>query len=541
MTNTANLDTTNLATKVTNPPVYSGPKEVLLGKPVILKGSYDASRIAKLTIRAEDKFSLPVTLKNGTWEVNMPKGFSSPGARWFRVQGFDSAGKQVESRIFYMTVSRDPLTVAQALTLKVLRDTYFKASSQDSSKLNNQQKVLVKAGQIFHVNRYGSMDAHLKLELAESIEPIGSFGYFYEAHVQLSKGTQVLRFTVDDVPDTPGDGIQMLVTTTTFLKKSREDSSALPDSQKAQLMQGQTLQIKGYACLGGHFRVTLATPIAGFGDVGFIYWRHVRLTRLGQEIPFDPDALTARILQDTVLKKSPVDSSKLAAEDKVSAPAGRVYGVSSYTIEGGHIKLSTTEEFPGFGNTGYIFPNFVQMQRGGRSFNPIPPQVELNVPYFSQRDNPRLYWSTCNVTSIAMVFYYYGVRSKDGGQLEDELLQWCLDRYGAGSQTDHSVLIKLIEAYGFKSQFSTTYKWQDIKEELMNRRPVVLCGYFTHGGHIVTVVGYTPQGYIVNDPWGDGYYGYASTEGRKLIYPYDYTTQMCGVDGDVWAHFIRKA
>lgn len=536
MTNTANL-----APQVSAPPLYDGPKEVLLGKPVLLKGSYDASNIVTLTVKAEDKYPLPVKLSSGTWEVNMPNGFTVPGNRWFRIQGLDKAGKVVESRVFYLTVSRDPLTVGQTLTLKVLQDTYFKVSTQDSAKLNDQQKVFVKAGQTFSVRRYGLIDSHLKLELGEAIPPIGNFGYFYENAVQLSKGTQVLRFTIEDVPNTPADGTQMLVTTTTFLKKTREDSSTLSDSQKTQLIQGQTLQITGYACLGGHFRVTLAQPITGFGDTGFVYWQHVRLTRNGKEIPFDPDALTAKILQTTVFKKTPDDSSKLAASDKVTVNAGAVYGISSYSIEKNHIKLSTTEEFSGFGNTGYIYPSFVQMQRGGRSFNPIPPQVELNVPYFSQRDNPRLYWATCNVTSIAMVFYYYGVRSKSGGQLEDELLQWCIDHYGEGSQTNHSVLVKMVEAYGFKDTFKTTCTWEDIKEELMNRRPVVLCGYFTHGGHIVTVVGYTPQGFIVNDPWGDGYYGYVSTEGQKLLYPYDYTTQMCGTDGDIWAHLIQKA
>jgi uncharacterized protein YvpB len=539
MTNTANL-APGSNPKITTPPVYSGPKEVLVGKPVVLKGSYDPARISKITIKAEDRFDLDVTMNAGTWQINMAKGFSTAGSRWLRFKGLDKAGKEVESRVFYITVSRDPLTVGQALTLKVVKDTFFKVNLQDSAKLNAQQKVMVKAGQTFTVNRYGSIDGHLKLELAQKIEPIGEFGYFFAEHVQLSKGAQVLRFSVDDVPNTPAAGTQMLVTTTTFLKKSAEDSAALAEGQRTQLMQGQTIAINGYACLNGHFRVSLAQPIAGFGDSGFIFWRHVRLTRNGKEIPFDPDALSARILQTTVLKKQPKDAATLPASDKVTVNAGDVIGVSSYAIDDGHIRLSTTEELPNFGNTGYIAPNFVQMQQGGKAFNPMPPRVELNVPFFSQRDNPRMYWSTCNVTSIAMVFYYYGVRSKDGGQLEDEMLQWCLDRYGAGSQTDHSVLVKLIEAYGFESNFSTTRKWQDIKDELVNRRPVVIAGYFTHGGHIITIMGYTPQGFIVQDPWGDGYYGYASTEGRKLLYPYNYMTEMCGRDGDVWAHFIRK-
>ena len=64
----------------TSPPVYTLPKEVLVGKPVVLKGSYDASRMTRLTVMAEDKVALPVTMSAGTWQVDMPKGFSGAGA-----------------------------------------------------------------------------------------------------------------------------------------------------------------------------------------------------------------------------------------------------------------------------------------------------------------------------------------------------------------------------------------------------------------------------------------------------------------------------
>jgi uncharacterized protein YvpB len=531
---------TELAPKITKPPVYNVPKEVLVGKPVVLTGSYDVSRITAVSLSAEDKVPLPVILRAGTWTVTMAKGFSTAGARWLRLRGTDRSGQEVENKVFYLTVSQDPLTVGQNLVLKVLSDTFFKVTPQDSTRLNDQQKVFVKAGQTFRVNRYGLLDSHLKLELAEAIGTVGTFGYFYEGAVQLSKGAQVFRFNIHEVANTPADGAQLLVRTTTFLKKRLVDSSALAANEKTQLMQGQTLKITGYACIGGHFRVTLAEPIAGFGDSGFIYWRHTQLARSGKEIPFDPDALTVTVLQDTVIKKRPIDSSALPAGDRASLSKGQILGVSSYGVEGGHIKVALTEEISGFGNTGYLHPAFMKMQRGGKSINPIPDQVELNVPYFSQRDNPRFSWATCNVTSIAMVFYYYGVRSKDGGQLEDELLQWCFDNYGEGSQTSHNCLSELIQSYGFEHRFATKASLTDIREQLIDRHPVVLCGYFTHGGHIITVVGYTPQGLIVNDPWGDGYSGYQSTEGRKLLYPNNYIAEMCGVGADIWAHFIWK-
>lgn len=528
---------TNSAAIVT----YNGPREVLINQPVTLKGTFDPQRVVKVSLVAEDKYPLSVAAdpRTGIWQVTLSKGFQMAGARWLRVRGTDGVGTTVGDRVIYLTVSTNPLTVGQSLTLKVLQDTLFKVYPFDSTKLNNQQKIAVKAGQVFTVARYGFVDAHVKVELEQEIPPLGNFGYFYKDFIQLSKGTQILRFDIDDVPTTPISA-QLLVNTSTLMKAKLTDSSALAANQKTELLQGQTFTITGYACVAGHFRVKLAQPIQGFGDTGYVYWEYVQLKKGDKVISFDQDGLTVAALRTTLLKKRPVDSSALRDPEKYSFQAGTFYGVSSYSLDSGHIKLALTEELPGFGNTGFVFPDFVQMKRGGKPFNPYPPQVELNVPYFSQRDNPRYSWATCNVTSIAMILYYYGQRSKRGGQLEDELLQWCLNKFGQGSQTDNSVLSQLIKAYGYKTSFSTTRKWAEVKDELINKRPVVLGGDFTASGHIVCVIGFTPQGYIVNDPWGNALSGYLDTEGRKLLYPHSYINRVAGPDGNVWAHFISK-
>ncbi|WP_341740031.1 C39 family peptidase [Microcoleus sp. CAWBG640] len=520
---------------------YQGPTEVLLNQTIALSGTFDKQEAVKVEVIAEDKLPLNVTLNQtaGTWQVNLAKGFSTPGARWLRLRATDSKGNVTGSQIIYITVSSDPLTVGKDLTLKIVSDTLFKVAPVDSSRLDNQQKILVKAGQTLIVNKYGFIDGHLKVVLDAAITPIGTFGYFYEPDVQLAKGTKILKFDLADVPNT-NISAQLLVTQTTQIKGSPEDSLKLPANQVADLILGSSYAITGYACILGHFRVTLAESIPDFGNVGFIYWRHVQIKKLDKEIIFDPDALTITMLQPTVFKKRPVDANQLSATERNTLPLGRVYGVESYGVEGNHLKISLTEELPNFGNTGFVVPTSVQFKRGDKVFDPVPNNVELNVPYFSQRDNPRFDWSTCNVTAIAMVLYYYGVRSKWGGQLEDELLQWCFDYAGQGSQTDHNVLSALIKAYGFKTSFSTTRKWADLRSELLNRRPVVLAGDFTASGHIITLIGYNSDGYIVQDPWGDALTGYRDTEGRKLMYPYNYMNQVAGPDGNIWAHFISR-
>ncbi|MGL5058458.1 MAG: C39 family peptidase, partial [Microcoleus sp.] len=506
---------------------YQGPTEVLVNQAIVLTGTYDRQEAVKVEVIAEDKFPLKVTLNaiSGTWQVNMREGFKTAGARWLRLRATNSKGNIVGSQIIYITVSSDPLTVGKGLTLKVVYDTLFKVAPVDSSRLNNGQKVLVKAGQTLAVSKYGFIDGHLKVVLDAAIVPIGTFGYFYEPDVQLSKGTKILKFDIADVPNT-NISAQLLVTQTTQIKIKPADSSKLPANQIAELILGSTYAIAGYACTRGHFRVTLAESIPGFGNVGFIYWQHVKIVKAGKEILFDPDALTMTPRQTTVFKKRPVDSANLSGTQRTTLPGGRVYGVESYAPEDNHLRVSLTEELPNFGNTGYVAAAFVEFRRGDKVFDPMPNKIELNVPYFSQRDNPRYSWSTCNVTSIAMVFYYYGVRSKWGGQLEDELLQWCFDYGGPGCQTDHNALSALIRAYGFKTSFSTTRNFTDVRSELINRRPIVLAGDFTASGHILTVIGFNSQGYIVQDPWGDALTGYADTEGRKLLYPYSYIDRV---------------
>ncbi|HIK14462.1 MAG TPA: C39 family peptidase [Leptolyngbyaceae cyanobacterium M33_DOE_097] len=531
----------NLSISATDTAVsYGGPWEVLLNQPVTLRGSFDPQRVVNISLRAEDKFPLMVTpnYKDGTWAVSLERGMTMAGARWLRLTGADGNGKIVDDEIVYITVSTDPLTVGQDLSLRVLEETVFKSDVIDSSRLNDQQKVKLTAGQVLSVRRYGYVDGHLKLELEKPIPPLGNFGYVFEPFVQLSKGSQILIFDLGDIPNTPLSAY-LLVTQTTLLKTKPADSANLPANQVKEVLEGESFQVTGYACIGGHFRVKLAQPIAGLGDSVYVYWKHVVLKKENKLIPFDPEALTATALRTTLLKKRPVDSSQLKPEDVTNFPAGTVYGVQSYALEAGHIKIALTEEIAKFGNTGYVFAPFVQMKRGSQAFNPFPPQVELAVPYFSQRDNPNYSWATCNVTSIAMIFYYYGVRSKNPRQqLEDELLRWVINRYGPGSQTVHSYLSQLIRAYGFETSFSTTRSWASVKDELIARRPVVLSGDFTASGHIVTLIGYTPQGYLVNDPWGNALGGYVNTEGRKLLYPYSYMDRVAGPDGGVWAHFI---
>ena len=524
---------------------YTGPSEVLAKQPITLTGEFNPAEVKTITLSAEGKYPLPISLNTsiGSWETKLNQGFHDAGLRWLRLNATNAQGKAVDSQVIYITVSDDKAIDLGDLSLEILQATQFKVAPVDSDDLTIEQKIDLKPGQTLPVRNYGLVDGHLKLQLNTSLTPVGDFGYIFEHHARLKKGNSTLHFDLEDVPDTPASG-QMVVRTTTFFKVNPVDSASLNNNQKVRLFQGQTFGLLGYASTSGHFRVTLSDSIPGFGNIGYVYWRHVSLLQNRQTLAYDPQSLTVTIRQPTALKRKPISSSLLSSADKTTLPLGRVYGVASYEtdLESNHVRVSLTEEIPGYGNTGYLFPEHIWLRQGSQTievFPQLPKRIELNVPYFSQRNNPRFYWSTCNVTSIAMVLYYYGLRPQYSDQLEDELLQWILTRYGEGAQTDHSVMSQMIRAYGYKTSFSTTRKWSELDAEIAAGHPVVLAGDFTATGHILTVIGYRPEGLIVNDPWGNALTGYRNTEGRKLLYPNAYLNNVCGPNGNIWAHFIE--
>jgi len=243
--------------------------------------------------------------------------------------------------------------------------------------------------------------------------------------------------------------------------------------------------------------------------------------------------------RDTVFKASTAQSADLAVDAKAAVKLGERFDVLAYELVDGHVRVVLPAPIATVGKVGFFWLGHVAILKDGVPIEILPKSKILDVPYFSQLDNPRDPFVTCNVTSIAMALAFHGVRPNDGAQqLEDELYQWVIDGYGPGARTDHAVLEALYLDYGFGGGFGTARTWAQIKREIMEDRPVVIAGYFTHGGHIVCVIGFDEFGYIVHDPYGDARSGYSETDGKGLRYPYGYMRDMCGVDGDVWAHFI---
>jgi hypothetical protein len=596
--------------------VSSYPQVTAVGLPYRLQGVLDPQRIQKVVVTVTGEPSLlEVTQQGRAWQAVLASGFATVGTFVLRLEAFGANQERLVLQFFPVAV-RSP-----RVTLTVQEPTIFKAAPDDADTLPSDRRVAVAAETTLLLERYGIVDGHLKVVLAEAIAPVGTFGYFYLPHVTVSAPmtVRVLQSTIFKISSAPSnqladdqkavvpadtrlvltldqtltvqdnhvrvrlargrppvgnegwfflphvqlwqlgapldpqqlsgrspslqeilvEGLTLTATRNTLLKAAPVDSPNLRADQRISLAAGATYAITGYAATAGHFLVRFVEPQPPLGTVGYVFWQHVHLSRQGRAIAYDPEMRTISVKQDTFWKKRPLDSRQLPAAEKTSLAAGRMVGVDAYNLEGTHLRLVLTESVPPVGTTGYVFLPHVTLKQGDRPIEFRPQRRVLGVPYFSQRDNPRDPFSTCNVTAVAMVLWYYGVRARRGGQLEDELYQWIIDRYGARARTDNAVLEQLYRAYGFSGEFSTRRTWGAIRQEISDGRPIVLGGYFTHGGHIICGIGFDERGLVVHDPYGDALTGYAQTEGRSLHYPNDYLRRVCGVDGDVWAHFIR--
>lgn len=129
--------------------------------------------------------------------------------------------------------------------------------------------------------------------------------------------------------------------------------------------------------------------------------------------------------------------------------------------------------------------------------------VDFSVPYFSQRDNGFNPSGACNVSSVAMCLYHFGIRG-DGSheQLEDQMYERCLEK--GWSRHSPQGLKTLIESYpGCKDDLTMTGSLSDIQEALDEGKVCIVHGYFTGFGHILVVRGYDPVNFLVNDPYGE--------------------------------------
>jgi len=192
---------------------------------------------------------------------------------------------------------------------------------------------------------------------------------------------------------------------------------------------------------------------------------------------------------------------------------------------------------------------WVNIYRDKKDVEELLKPIHLPVPFYQQLDNYILPDTTCNSSANAMALEYLKPGSLAPGKTGDDgylerLLNLGKDYYphNIGKiSPDHNMQTKVLESYGVKSEWRTDLGFLDLDKELREGRPVVI-GILHQGpmhnpsrsgGHIVTVIGKTEDGYIVHDPYGslhDKYTG-AVENGNAVVYSKEELENRWTADG----------
>jgi uncharacterized protein YvpB len=162
----------------------------------------------------------------------------------------------------------------------------------------------------------------------------------------------------------------------------------------------------------------------------------------------------------------------------------------------------------------------------------------LDVPYYSQLDNKYEPYTACNVTSLAMCLSYWEIESPEYMQLEDALLQMAVDN-GLNRFTVAGIKTLAESFEGIIDHVTEQGTLQDIRDSIDQGWPMILHGYFTPPGHIIVIRGYTREGFIVNDPYGE-IVGLSHYDTNKSGASLHYSNGLIAAACDSWCHAQAK-
>lgn len=245
-------------------------------------------------------------------------------------------------------------------------------------------------------------------------------------------------------------------------------------------------------------------------------------------------------LQDTLLKKEPLQSYQLDFNLKKQVQKGKGYQIIDIVDEGVHSKVTLDY---GAG-VWYIYNPHWRVQ-GVRDviYKPEGHRI-LQVKYFPQRDSRTTHaHRMCFSSSCAMMADFLNPKAIDVAEQEDDYyMKNYVFRYGDTTSADAQ--IKALRDVGIKATFRKNLTQADVEAQIDRGIPVPV-GILHHGhvsaprggGHWVCIIGYDKANaqFIVHDPYGEldlingGYYG--STNGASKRYSYANFNKRWMVEG----------
>ena len=243
---------------------------------------------------------------------------------------------------------------------------------------------------------------------------------------------------------------------------------------------------------------------------------------------------TITAIQQTVLKVSPVPSTELDPSQKIEIYKGQVLTIlRKGPLDSGHMEVSLSEN----GGDWFIYaPHWNESS-----------STELNVRYFSQRDNFRDANRTCFSSTCAMLVEYLKPGTFPGEYGDDFYIKRV---FSYGDTTEAHVQVRALQSYEVDSRFIQNGSISLLKNQIDSGKPIPV-GILHHGpssapsggGHWLLVSGYDNSGFICMDPWGEIDHStgtYPSTDGEAVHYSYDLFKSRWTVssDSDGWAIIV---
>lgn len=200
---------------------------------------------------------------------------------------------------------------------------------------------------------------------------------------------------------------------------------------------------------------------------------------------------------------------------------------------------------------------WVQTYRTPQSSGTSGQDIDLAVPYYSQRDNAVEAFRTCFSSSCAMLLKTLRPKALPDTPNADDL--YINQVYRIGSTTSPDTQVRSLEHFGLRSVFTNKGGFEELDRYLENGIPVPIgilhqgladnpCG----GGHWICVKGRksdpnAPGGvwYICNDPWGELNHQsgtYVSHIGKNMRYSIELLRARWTVEGanTGWAILAQK-
>jgi uncharacterized lipoprotein YddW (UPF0748 family) len=73
------------------------------------------------------------------------------------------------------------------LTIRIMKDTFFKSSTESSERLNSDQKFLISKGTELKIKSYFKQGNHYFVKLTQELGLVGKSGFIFENHVQVEE------------------------------------------------------------------------------------------------------------------------------------------------------------------------------------------------------------------------------------------------------------------------------------------------------------------------------------------------------------------